>query len=130
MTTRLDAGVTYTQSWDAQNRLGSVAAPARNTAWVYDADGARVSKNDGAVTTVYIGGSVEVQISGTLRLTTTYYFFGGARIAMRAGTNVTFLHPGLRRGRLSTGWVAPRWPPTRPATFCRKNATTSGARPA
>jgi RHS repeat-associated protein len=100
MTTRLDAGVTYTQSWDAQNRLGSVAAPAKNTAWVYDADGARVSKADGAVTTVYIGGSVEVQISGTLRLTTTYYFFGGARIAMRVGANVTFLH-GDRLGSAS-----------------------------
>ena len=58
MTTRLDAGVTYTQSWDAQNRLGSVAAPARNTAWVYDADGARVSKADGAMTTVDVGGLV------------------------------------------------------------------------
>jgi RHS repeat-associated protein len=100
MTTRLDAGVTYTQSGDAQNRLGSVAAPAKNTAWVYDADGARVSKADGAVTTVYIGGSVEVQISGTLRLTTTYYFFGGARIAMRVGANVTFLH-GDRLGSAS-----------------------------
>ena len=32
MTTRLDAGETYTQSWDAQNRLGSVTAPAKNTA--------------------------------------------------------------------------------------------------
>ncbi|MBK8834346.1 MAG: RHS repeat protein [Anaerolineae bacterium] len=100
MTTWMDASVTYTQSWDAQNRLGSVTASTKNTAWVYDADGARVSKNDGAITTVYIGGSVEVQISGTLRLTTTYYFFGGARIAMRVGANVTFLH-GDRLGSAS-----------------------------
>ncbi|MEO6062233.1 MAG: RHS repeat-associated core domain-containing protein, partial [Thermoflexales bacterium] len=52
------------------------------------------------ITTVYIGGSVEVQISGTLRLTTTYYFFGGARIAMRVGETVTYLH-GDRLGSAS-----------------------------
>ena len=100
MTTRMDASVTYTQSWDAQNRLGSVAAPGKETAWVYDADGARAIKVSGPITTVYIGGSVEVQISGTMRLTTTYYFFGGARIAMRVGETVTYLH-GDRLGSAS-----------------------------
>ena len=62
MTTRMDASVTYTQSWDAQNRLGSVKAPGKDTAWVYDADGARAIKVSGPITTVYIGGSVEVQM--------------------------------------------------------------------
>ncbi len=100
MTTRMDASVTYTQSWDAQHRLSGVTAPGKDTAWVYDADGARAIKVSGPITTVYIGGSVEVQISGTMRLTTTYYFFGGARIAMRVGETVTYLH-GDRLGSAS-----------------------------
>ncbi|MEO6061894.1 MAG: polymorphic toxin-type HINT domain-containing protein [Thermoflexales bacterium] len=100
MTTRMDAGVTYTHTWDAQNRMAGVSAPAKNTAWVYDPDGARVSKNDGAITTVYIGDAVEVQISGTMRLTTTYYFFGGARIAMQKAGALTYLH-GDRIGSAS-----------------------------
>ena len=41
-----------------------------------------------------------MQISGTLRLTTTYYFFGGVRIAMRVGETVTYLH-GDRLGSAS-----------------------------
>ncbi len=41
-----------------------------------------------------------MQISGTMRLTTTYYFFGGARIAMRVGETVTYLH-GDRLGSAS-----------------------------
>jgi YD repeat-containing protein len=92
MTARMHAGVTYTHTWDAQNRLGSVTAPGKDTAWTYDADGARVSKANVPITSVYVGGLLEVQISGTLRLTTTYYFFGGARIAMRVGDTVTYLH--------------------------------------
>ncbi len=35
--------------------MASVTAPAKNTAWRYDADGQRVSKADGVGTTVYIG---------------------------------------------------------------------------
>ena len=100
MTARMDASVTYTQTWDAQNRLGSVTAPGKDTGWTYDADGARAIKVSGPITTVYIAGSVEVQISGTLRLTTTYYFFGGARSAMRVGETVTYLH-GDRLGSAS-----------------------------
>ena len=100
MTARMDASVTYTLSWDAQNRLGSVTASGQASAWTYDADGARAIKVSGPITTVYIGGSVEVQISGTMRLTTTYYFFGGARIAMRVGETVTYLH-GDRLGSAS-----------------------------
>ncbi|MEO6063428.1 MAG: RHS repeat-associated core domain-containing protein [Thermoflexales bacterium] len=80
--------------------MANVTAPARNTAWRYDADGLRVSKADGVGTTVYIGDSVEVQISGTLRLTTTYYFFGGARIAMQKAGALTYLH-GDRIGSAS-----------------------------
>jgi len=41
--------------------------------------------------TVYLG-AVEVHISGTQRLTTTYYFAGGQRIAMRKAGVVYYLH--------------------------------------
>jgi len=96
----MDLGVTYTHTWDALNRMASVSAPAKDTAWRYDADGQRVSKADGVGTTVYIGDAVEVQISGTMRLTTTYYFFGGARIAMQKAGGLTYLH-GDRIGSAS-----------------------------
>jgi len=67
MTTRMDASVTYTHTWDAQNRLSGITAPGKDTAWTHDADGSRAIKANGPITTVYIGGSVEIQISGTLR---------------------------------------------------------------
>ncbi|MBN2390649.1 MAG: hypothetical protein JXR84_08000 [Anaerolineae bacterium] len=37
-------------------------------------------------------GAIEVSISGAQCLTTTYYFAGGQRIAMREGGEVTYLH--------------------------------------
>ncbi len=61
MTTRMDASVTYTQSWGVQNRLGSVTAPGKDTAWTYDADGARTIKVSGPITTVYIPALSEVE---------------------------------------------------------------------
>jgi len=54
MTARMEASVTYTHSWDAQNRLSGVTAPGQATAWTYDADGARAIKVSGPIATVYI----------------------------------------------------------------------------
>ena len=48
-------------------------------------------REDAGGVTAYLG-AVEVQITGTQRLTQTYYFVGGQRIAMRAGSVVTYLH--------------------------------------
>ena len=61
MTTRMDASVTYTHTWDAQNRPSGVTAPGKDTAWTYDADGARTIKVSGPITTVYIPALCEVE---------------------------------------------------------------------
>jgi len=53
-----------------------------------------VLRQDPTRLTVNVG-AVEVEISETQRLTTTYYFAGGQRIAMRKDGKVTYLHGDL-----------------------------------
>ena len=86
--------ITYTQAWNAENRLAVVTNTVSGavTRFVYDGDGNRVLREqpDGSVT-AYLG-VVEVTLSGTERLTTSYYFAGAQRIAMREGVTLTYLH--------------------------------------
>ena len=86
--------ITYTQAWNAENRLSVVTNTVSGavTRFVYDGDGNRVLREqpDGSVT-AYLG-VVEVTLSGTERLTTSYYFAGAQRIAMREGVTLTYLH--------------------------------------
>ena len=56
--------------------------------YAYDADGTRVSRKRGNVTTIYLGGLVEQE--GTT--TRTHYVFGGQVIAQREGSTVIYLH--------------------------------------
>jgi YD repeat-containing protein len=44
MTTRVEGGLTYTQTFDAENRLISVAVSGQTTQFVYDGDGNLVKK--------------------------------------------------------------------------------------
>jgi len=83
--------LTYTQEWDVENRLSVVTNTVSGavTRFVYDGDGTRVLREDAGGVTAYLG-AVEVQITGTQRLTKTYYFVGGQRIAMREGDAVTY----------------------------------------
>ena len=87
-------GITFTQEWNAENRLSVVTNTVSGdvTRFVYDGDGNRVLREqpDGSVT-AYLG-AVEVTLSGTERLTTSYYFAGAQRIAMRGGVTLTYLH--------------------------------------
>jgi len=85
--------ITYTQEWNAENRLAVVTNTGTGdvTRFVYDGDGSRVAREDPSGLTVNVG-AIEVSISGTQRLTTTYYFVGGQRIAMRKDGAVTYLH--------------------------------------
>jgi uncharacterized protein RhaS with RHS repeats len=43
-------------------------------------------------TTVSIGNYCEIAISGTQRITTTYYYANGQRIALRTTAGVTYIH--------------------------------------
>jgi YD repeat-containing protein len=88
---RLEAeGVTYTQGWDAENRLISVTAGGTTTQLVYDGDGNLVKKVAGAVMTVYVGAYFEKNLS--TGVTTSYYYAGSTRVAMRKGGVVSYLH--------------------------------------
>jgi YD repeat-containing protein len=109
MTSRIEVSgtqrVTYTQGWDEENRLVTVTValtspqlPALTTYMVtfgYDADGqlARRTTWQGTTITqvvVYLGPAYEV--NATTGVTTSYYFFGGQRVAMRQGATVYWLH--------------------------------------
>jgi RHS repeat-associated protein len=91
-----DAGVTYTQSWDRENRLlvvtNTASVPNAITRFVYDGDGNRVLQiqisGTQIITTAYAS-ALEVSITGTQRITKTYYSAGSQLIAMRVYTSPT-----------------------------------------
>ena len=84
-----------------ENRLSVVTNTVTNavtgevTRFIYDGDGKRVLREDGSGVTVYLG-AVEVHVTGTQRVTKTYYFAGSQRIAMSVsgsgGGELTYLH--------------------------------------
>jgi RHS repeat-associated protein len=94
-----DISYVYTQSWTIDNRLASVIKSdvtgtiLATTTIGYDGDGVRAKKVDPSGTTLYLG-VVEVLITGTTQVTTSYYAFGGAIVAMRtaATATLTYLH--------------------------------------
>jgi RHS repeat-associated protein len=88
-TTRIAGGKTYVQSFDASNKLQSVTEGGETTTFTHDGNGTRVKKEapDGTVT-YYVGGYYEVQGSTV----TKYYYAGAQRVAMRRGSEVTYLH--------------------------------------
>ena len=63
MTLRVVDGVTYSQTWDAENRLVQVISGTQTTQFVYDADGALVKKVVDGETTVYVGDHYEKNLS-------------------------------------------------------------------
>jgi YD repeat-containing protein len=80
MTQRVEGGTTYTQTFDVENRLVSVAVGGGGTTqYQYDANGQMLKKiaPDGAVT-VYLG-LVEYEIDGVFTETISYYSVPGAR---------------------------------------------------
>jgi RHS repeat-associated protein len=79
-------GSTYHLTYDAENRLTGVNGAASAT-FVYDGDGNRVKATFGSVTTVYVGNYYEKEGS-TVR---TYYYAGGARVAMREGSTLYYI---------------------------------------
>jgi len=81
MTQRVEGGLTYTQTFDAENRLISVTVSGQTTTFVYDGDGNLVKKiNPNGSKTIYVGGVYEVDKTsgGSVTRTVTYYPAGGA----------------------------------------------------
>ena len=86
MTKRVEGGATYTQTFNAENRLVTVQTVTGTTTFTYDGDGSRVKKvavSGGVTVTTLYAGPLEVEITGTQRITTSYYFAGAQLIAMR-----------------------------------------------
>ncbi|MEJ2737434.1 MAG: hypothetical protein P8189_28405, partial [Anaerolineae bacterium] len=80
MTLRVVDGVTYTQTWDSENRLASVTGSGHTTTFTYGADGALVKKTVDGETTIHVGQHYEKNVaSGTV---TKYYYLNGQRVAM------------------------------------------------
>jgi RHS repeat-associated protein len=81
MITRVEGGLTYNQTFDAENRLISVTVSGQTTQFIYDGDGNMVMtiKPDGSKT-IYVGGVYEVDKSsgGSVIHTRVYYPAGGA----------------------------------------------------
>ena len=88
MLTRTESGVTYTQTWDEENRLKTVTVNGQTTTYTYDGDGKRARKVQGGQTTVYIGDYYEKNL-GT-GVVTKYYYAGGQRVAERQGSTVYY----------------------------------------
>jgi len=93
--------MTYTQAWDAENRLSVVTNMVTGlvTRFYYDGDplrfaaragGKRVKKTEGATSTVYVGAMYEKNV--TTGVTTTYYYAGSQRVALRQGGVLYYLH--------------------------------------
>ena len=81
MTQRVENGQTYTQTFDAENRLISVTVNSQTTQFIYDGDGNLVKKiNPNNSRTIYVGGLYEVDKTsgGSVTKTTVYYPAGGA----------------------------------------------------
>jgi RHS repeat-associated protein len=74
---------------DAENRLASVTQGGVTTTFAYDGHGNRVKVAVGNVVTAYVGSTYE--INPATGVTTTYYYAGGQRVAMRAATGPTWL---------------------------------------
>ena len=81
MLTRVEGGITYTQTYDEENRLASITASGNTTRFVYDGDGNLVRKtNPDNSYVLYVKGIYESyrNANGTTSKTRTFYPAGGA----------------------------------------------------
>jgi RHS repeat-associated protein len=85
MTQRV-GGQTFNLAYDAENRLISVSG-AVTASFVYDGDGQRIKSVINGVTTYFVGNYYEK----TGSTATKYYYAGAQRVAMRAGSTLSYL---------------------------------------
>jgi len=91
MTQRIEGGLTYTQTFDAENRLISVTVNSQTTQFLYNGDGNLVKKTKpdgsktiyaaGGVYSIPFGDEVDKTSGGSVTRAVTYYPAGGATLA-------------------------------------------------
>jgi YD repeat-containing protein len=95
MTSRRENNITWTQTFDFENRLTQASGTLGTWNFAYDGDGNRVKQTapNGDVT-VYVGGLYEATYSsgGTLKNTKLYYAFGAQVVAVRDNGTLYYLH--------------------------------------
>ncbi len=99
MVTRREKLDQFVQTYDFENHIQIIKKFVSGVAtevgrFYYDADGAAVKwkGTDGAIT-VTVGPHYEK--NSVTGISTSYYFFGGQRIAMRQGTTVHWIHSDM-----------------------------------
>jgi RHS repeat-associated protein len=93
MTQRVEGGVTWTQSFNAENRLASVSDGTDTWTFVYDCDGNRVKQvnPDGKISLFLGRGIYSIEDAAGSGEVTKYYSVAGQRVAMRKGTTLSYL---------------------------------------
>jgi YD repeat-containing protein len=86
---RTIGGVTYTLTYDYENRMTGVTGGSTTAAFVYDGDGNRVKSTINGTTVYYVGNYFET--SDTLATTKTYFYEGSVQVAMRKNSALTYL---------------------------------------
>ncbi|WP_421742687.1 RHS repeat-associated core domain-containing protein [Cellulomonas sp.] len=91
-TTRNRAGKpTQALTWDADGRLSTVTEAGTTTvgSYVYTAEGERLVRRQGGVTTVYLPGGQELNLTVSTGVVKAvrYYSFGGNTVAVRTGAD-------------------------------------------
>ena len=90
--TRPSANGTQTLTWDAEGRIATSADNSGTTSYLYDTQGNRLVRSDPSGKTLYLPDQEVRFTSGTSTVKgTRYYEFAGQTVAMREGTNVTWL---------------------------------------
>jgi len=87
MTTRKVGATTYTQGWDAENRLVTVSGTGVSASFSYDGDGVRVKGTVNGAVTAYVSNWFEW--TGSTSTMKKYYYAGAQRIAMRSGSGTS-----------------------------------------
>jgi RHS repeat-associated protein len=98
-TTRTVNGVETDLSWDVLHHLHKSTSGTNTTEYVDGPDGTRIARQDpDGSTTVWVGGS-ELHIAAGVATETRYYTLGGATVAMRTASGVTWLTNDTQNSR-------------------------------
>jgi RHS repeat-associated protein len=88
---RTVAGVSTTLTWNELQQLTAATSAGKTTSFLYDAGGDRVIRRDPNGTTLYLDGMELRLAAGSVKATRYYGIDGGATVAARTPTSLTWL---------------------------------------